>query len=124
MVEVVPMLVGRLFQAAGPATLKARSPKFVFSVHLGIKNLIALLIPANILCNQFKPMGSTTVVLTDLTHIVSTMLKDNSYIHRLLVDFSKVFDSIDHCKLINKLKDYNVADNNTHKFDTLPVSVR
>ena len=34
MVEVVLMLVCRLFQATGPATLKARSPKFVFSVRL------------------------------------------------------------------------------------------
>ena len=36
MVEVALMLVGRLFQATGPATLKARSPKFVFSVRLGM----------------------------------------------------------------------------------------
>ena len=36
MVEVVLMLVGRLFQAAGPATLKARSRKFVFGGRLGM----------------------------------------------------------------------------------------
>ena len=36
MVEVVLMLIGRLFQAAGPATLKARSPKFVFSIRFGM----------------------------------------------------------------------------------------
>ena len=35
-VEVILMLVGRLFQATGPATLKARSPKFVFSIRLGM----------------------------------------------------------------------------------------
>ena len=36
MVEVVLMFVGRLFQAEGPTTLKARSPKFVFGVRLGM----------------------------------------------------------------------------------------
>ena len=36
MVEVVLMLVGKLFQAAGLVTLKARSPKFVFNVRLGM----------------------------------------------------------------------------------------
>ena len=36
MVKVVLMLVGRLFQATGPATLKARSPKFVFHVRFGM----------------------------------------------------------------------------------------
>ena len=35
-VEVVLMLVGRLFQVAGPTTLKARWPKFVFGVRLGM----------------------------------------------------------------------------------------
>ena len=35
-VEVVLMLVGRLFQATSPATLKARSPEFVFGVRLGM----------------------------------------------------------------------------------------
>ena len=36
MVEVVLMLVDRLLRAAGPATLEERSPKFVFSIHLGM----------------------------------------------------------------------------------------
>ena len=36
MVEVVLVLAGRLFQAACPAALKARSPKVVFGVRLGM----------------------------------------------------------------------------------------
>ena len=36
MVEVVLMLVGRLCQAAGPVTLKARTSKFVYGVRLGM----------------------------------------------------------------------------------------
>ena len=39
------------------------------------------------------------------------MLEDNIYVRCLLVDFSKAFDSIDHCILINKLKGYNIAGN-------------
>ena len=80
---------------------------------LVVRDFIAPLIPADVLGDQFgfKPTGSTTVALIDLTHIVSTMLENNSYIRCLLVDFSKAFDSVDHCKLINKLKGYNFADN-------------
>ena len=36
MVDVVLMLVGRLFQATSPATLNARSQKIIFSVRLGM----------------------------------------------------------------------------------------
>ena len=39
------------------------------------------------------------------------MLEDNHYIRCLPVDISKAFDSVDHCKLVNKLKSYNTADN-------------
>ena len=78
-----------------------------------VKDFIAPLIPANVLGDQFgfKRTGSTTAALIDLTHLVSTMLEDNRYVSCLLVYFSEAFDSVDHCKLINKLKGYNIADN-------------
>ena len=41
------------------------------------------------------------------------MLEDNKYVRclRLLIDFSKAFDSVDYLTLINKLKALNIADN-------------
>ena len=79
---------------------------------LVIKDFVASLIPADVLGDQFrfKPTGSTTAALIDLTHIVSTILEDNRYVRCLIVNFFKAFDSVDHCKLINKLKGYNIAD--------------
>ena len=49
---------------------------------LVVKDFIGLPIPADVLCDQlgFKPTGSTTVSLTDVTHIVSIMLEDNRYV--------------------------------------------
>ena len=78
-----------------------------------VKDFITLLILADVLCDQFgfKPTGSTTAALIDRTHIVSAMLEDNRYVRCLLVDLSKAFDAVDHCKFINKLKSYNIADN-------------
>ena len=80
---------------------------------LVVKNFIAPLIPAYVLGDQFgfKPTGSTTAALIDLTHIASAILEDNRYVRCLLVDVFKAFYSVDHCKLINKLKGYNTADN-------------
>ena len=49
MVEVILMLVSRLFQAADRATLKARSPKFVFGVRLGMFSN-----PCNPCCSQHR----------------------------------------------------------------------
>ena len=59
----------------------------------------------------FKPSGSTTAALVDLTHKISDMLEGNKYVRCLLIDFSKAFDSVDHLTLVNKLKALNIADN-------------
>ena len=39
------------------------------------------------------------------------MLETNKYVRCLLIDFSKVFDSVDPLIIINKLKAFNIADN-------------
>ena len=63
-------------------------------------------IPTNVILDQygFKPSGSTTAALLDLTHKISTMLEDNKYVRCLLIDFSKSFDCVDHLTLFSKLK--------------------
>ena len=70
-------------------------------------------IPSNDIIDQydFKPMGSTTAALVDLTNRISVMLEENKYVRCLLIDFTKALDSIDHLTLIVKLKNHNIADN-------------
>ena len=59
----------------------------------------------------FKPTGSTTAALVDITNTISIMLETNKYVRCLLIDFSKAFDSVDHLIILNKLKAFNIADN-------------
>ena len=46
------------------------------------------------------------------------MLETSSYVRCLLINFSKAFDSVDHIKLVNKLKQYGLS----HSIITLIVS--
>ena len=62
----------------------------------------------------FKPTGSTTAALADITNTISIMLETNKYVRCLLIDFSKSFDSVDHLIVINKLKALNIAVNIVH----------
>ena len=41
----------------------------------------------------FKPTGSTTAALVDIINTIAIMLETNKYLRRLLIDFSKAFDS-------------------------------
>ena len=52
----------------------------------------------------YKPTGSTTCALVDLTHTICMHLEQHNYVRYLMIDFSKAFDTIDHCILISKLK--------------------
>ena len=52
---------------------------------------------------------STTAALIDVTHTVVTMLETSSCVRCLLIDFSKAFDSVNHLKLVNKLKQYGLS---------------
>ena len=44
----------------------------------------------------FKPTGSTTAALVDITNTISIMLDTNKYVLCLPINFSKAFDSADH----------------------------
>ena len=80
---------------------------------LVVKNHISPAIPPAKLNDQFgfKPTGSTTAALVDITNTISIKLETNKYVRCLLIDFSKAFDSVDHFIIINKLKAFNIADN-------------
>ena len=61
----------------------------------------------------FRPTGSTTATLIYTLHYVTQLLESNDYVRFLLVDFSKAFDTINHCTLIEKLQ----------KLDILPTVI-
>lgn len=58
------------------------------------------------LCNQygFKLTGSAMTAMINITRSVTILLERNKYVYCLLVDFSKMFDSIDHLVLVKKFK--------------------
>jgi len=55
----------------------------------------------------FRPTGSTTCVLVFLYH-VTRLLETNSYVRCLLIDFSRVFEVVDHGILAAKLMGLNI----------------
>ena len=63
-----------------------------------VKDHIFLAITLAKLYDQFgfKPTGSTTAALVDFTNIIAIMIETNKYVRCLRIDFSKVFDSVDH----------------------------
>ena len=73
---------------------------------LVVKDQILPAIPIDDLQDQyvFKPTGSTTAAIINITHAVTVMLECNKYVRCLLVDFSIAFDSVDHLVLVKKLK--------------------
>ena len=52
----------------------------------------------------YKPTGSTTAALIDITHQTSLYLENHDYVRCVLIDFSKAFDTVNHSILIEKLK--------------------
>ena len=94
-----------------PASLADFRPIYVTSIFSilteksVVRNWLMPAIPYYYLDNQFefRPTGSTTCALVYLTHHVTEMLETHSYVHCLCVDFSKVFDLVDHNILSAKL---------------------
>jgi len=49
---------------------------------------------------------STTAVLIYLLHHLTGLLQTNEYVHIIALNFSKVFDMVKHCSLVNKLANF------------------
>ena len=58
----------------------------------------------------FRPTGSTTAAIINLLQVVTAMLKDNSYVRVIALDFSKAFDTVRHVSLAEKLSSLDMPD--------------
>ena len=58
----------------------------------------------------FRPTGSTTAALISLLHTVTQMLITNSYAIVIAMDFSKVFDTVRHVTLLEKMANLDLPD--------------
>ena len=58
----------------------------------------------------FRPTGSTTSALINLTHQISKLLEEFPYVHLIALDFSKAFDTVRHSTLLSKCADLPIHD--------------
>ena len=58
----------------------------------------------------FRPSGSTTCALVNLTHLVADLLQTYPYIHLISLDFSKAFDTVRHFTLLDKCRAFPISD--------------
>ncbi|MFZ2538227.1 MAG: reverse transcriptase family protein, partial [Oscillospiraceae bacterium] len=58
----------------------------------------------------FRPTGSTTAALINLTQTMAEMLQNYPYVHLISLDFSKAFDTVRHSTLLTKLSALPVED--------------
>ena len=67
---------------------------------------------AHLLMDQyaFRPTGNTSAAIIDLLHQVTIMLETNNYVRFLLIDYSRVFNVIDHGILLNMLHTLYISD--------------
>ena len=75
----------------------------------------------------FRPTGSTTAALIDITNLIYSKFNEGSdYVHCLLIDYSRAFDTVDHSILLRALnlplKIYNwIADFLTGRFQCVEL---
>jgi len=92
----------------GPGDLRPISVTSILSrtvEQVVVKNYLTPLLDSTSFYDQYayKPTGSTTCALADLTYRVHTLLESNQYVRCVLIDFSKAFDTVDHAILVRKL---------------------
>jgi hypothetical protein len=58
----------------------------------------------------FRPTGSTTVALITMLSHVTDMLRHNTYVTVVSMDFSKAFDTVRHATLAGKLAELSLLD--------------
>jgi len=81
---------------------------------LTVRKYLVPALPTKPLEDQYayRPSGSTTAALVDLTHHVTLLLETNTYVRCILVDYSNLFDTINHEILFAKLGKLSVPPSN------------
>src|SRR5688572_28174460 len=59
----------------------------------------------------FRPTGFTTAALIAILHQITVMLRTNSYVTLISLDFSKAFDTVRHDTFAEKLSGLDIQDN-------------
>ena len=99
----------------GPADFRPISVTSIFSrltEKLVVRDFLLPCITPQFFSDQyaFKPTGSTTCALIDLTYNIQMMLEKCKYVRCVFIDFSKAFDVVDHRILLEKLLILNVPN--------------
>jgi hypothetical protein len=95
-------------QATKPVDFRPISVTPIFSrltEKLVVRDYLLPLVVPHLFNDQyaFKPTGSTTCALIDITYRIQMMLEKSNYVRCVFVDFSKAFDAVDHLILMEKL---------------------
>ena len=72
-----------------------------------VRKYLTPALPTNLLVEDqyaYRPTGSTTAALVDVTHHITLMLETNTHVKRILIDDSKAFDTINHEIMFAKLR--------------------
>jgi len=58
----------------------------------------------------FRPTSSTTAALITMLQWITTLLESNPYVIVYALDFSKAFDTVRHCTLLEKMSKHQLPD--------------
>jgi len=58
----------------------------------------------------FRPTGSTTAAIISILHNITSLLITNPYVIVIAIDFSKVFDTVRHSSLLQKIAQLHIPE--------------